>query len=116
VVTVRSGDTLYGIATTHGVTIAQLQDWNSLTGSRLSIGQKLRVAEPATPARVRASASAAVSEADAPRDNSRTVKVKSGDTLFAIAQANRTTVAALARANNLQPGGTIRPGQTLRLP
>jgi membrane-bound lytic murein transglycosylase D len=41
--TVRRGDTLGAIARRHGVTIAQLQQWNGLRTTRLSIGQVLAV-------------------------------------------------------------------------
>ena len=45
---------------------------------------------------------------------SRTVTVRKGDTLGAIAKRNHTTVAALRRANGIK-GSNIRPGQKLRL-
>lgn len=41
--TVRQGDTLGAIARRHGVTVAQLQAWNGLSGTRLKVGQVLRV-------------------------------------------------------------------------
>lgn len=41
--TVRSGDTLSTIASRHGVTVAQLQSWNSISGSRILVGQKLKI-------------------------------------------------------------------------
>ena len=110
IVTVRSGDTLYGIARAHGVSVADLQTWNKLGSSKLSIGQKLRV----SPGGVSVADAGGGTMSDA--GGGKTVTIKSGDTLFAIAQANRTTVAALAKANNLSPNGTLRPGQTLRLP
>ena len=40
---VRSGDTLVGIASTFGTTVAELQQLNGLTGSELRIGQLLKV-------------------------------------------------------------------------
>ena len=46
--------------------------------------------------------------------SSRTVRVKAGDTLGAIARRNHTTVAAIKRLNGLR-GSTIRPGQRLRV-
>jgi membrane-bound lytic murein transglycosylase D len=42
-VTVRSGDTLWSIATKHGVTVAQLQAWNGLKGTSIKAGQKLEI-------------------------------------------------------------------------
>lgn len=42
--TVRSGDSLWGIARRHGVRIADLREWNDLDGEVLHPGQRLRVA------------------------------------------------------------------------
>jgi len=41
--------------------------------------------------------------------------VKKGDTLYAIAARNKTTVGALQRANGIS-GSLIRPGQALKIP
>ncbi len=40
---VRSGDTLYELARTYGVTVDQLQRWNGLSGPRIQVGQQLIV-------------------------------------------------------------------------
>jgi LysM repeat protein len=42
--------------------------------------------------------------------------VRSGDTLFAIAQRHDTTVAALASMNGLSQRASVKTGQTLRVP
>jgi LysM repeat protein len=48
--TVRSGDTLYSIASRHGISVAALAELNGLRNRhRLSIGQRLRL--PAAPDR-----------------------------------------------------------------
>lgn len=47
--TVQKGDTLFSIAGKNGVTVAQLQTWNKLTGTNLSLGQVLVVGTSATP-------------------------------------------------------------------
>lgn len=41
--TVRSGDTLYGLALRHGTSVRRLQQWNNLRGSMIRPGQKLVV-------------------------------------------------------------------------
>lgn len=46
----------------------------------------------------------------------KTYKVKAGDTLGAIARANGTTPAEIARLNGLSVSATIFPGQSLKLP
>jgi membrane-bound lytic murein transglycosylase D len=40
---VKRGDTLYRIATAHGVTVAELKAWNSMASDRLSIGDRLSI-------------------------------------------------------------------------
>ena len=45
-----------------------------------------------------------------------TYRVRPGDTLSGIAARNGVTVRALRQANNLPPGGIIRPGQVLVIP
>lgn len=41
--TVRSGDTLSGIATKNGVSVSNLRSWNNLKGTRIYSGQKLKI-------------------------------------------------------------------------
>jgi membrane-bound lytic murein transglycosylase D len=53
--TARRGDTLVSIADRFGVSLAQLRRWNHLTGTRVSPGRRLRIAEPARVMRARAS-------------------------------------------------------------
>lgn len=45
--TTRRGDTLVSIADRFGVSLSQLRRWNSLSGTRVAPGRRLRVAEPA---------------------------------------------------------------------
>ncbi len=52
----------------------------------------------------------------APPVSTRSYTVKSGDTLYGIAQAYHTTVKAIAALNNLKPPYTIHRGQVLKLP
>ena len=40
---VQSGDTLWKIAKTQGITLAELREWNSLTGDLIEVGQVLRI-------------------------------------------------------------------------
>ena len=40
---VRRGDTLYGIARKHGVTVEELRAWNNLRGSAIGIGDRLSI-------------------------------------------------------------------------
>jgi LysM repeat protein len=46
--TARSGDTLVTISDRFGVSLTQLRRWNKITGTKVSSGQRLYVADPAT--------------------------------------------------------------------
>ncbi|APZ34722.1 peptidoglycan-binding protein LysM [Microbacterium aurum] len=109
--TVQSGDTLWAIARAHGTSVAALQEANGLGAATLiRPGQVL-----ALPGAVAAASPAAPAPAPAPAP-ATTHTIAAGDTLWAIARAHDTTVAALLAANGLADGAIIYPGQTLTIP
>ena len=95
--TVRAGDTLYDLARTFQITVDELRRANNLSSDLLTIGQVLVI--PAT-----------VTESD-------TIEytVKSGDSLWRIAQSYDVTVDDLRRANSLS-SDILQIGQTLYIP
>lgn len=118
---VVSGDTLYGVATKNGVSVAQLKEWNSLSSDLIFVGQTLKVssptiapAEPATPP----VETVVTPEAPAPTAPTTTVgqtyKVVSGDTLYKIAAKNGISVAQIQEWNTLS-GSIIYVGQVLNV-
>ncbi|WP_102125725.1 LysM peptidoglycan-binding domain-containing protein [Deinococcus planocerae] len=118
-VTVRPGDTLYGISKRSGVSVARLRALNGLKGSTIQPGQKLRLsgAAPATKAVVPkppAARSPSVQSIPA-RPVTAHYTVRPGDTLGRIAARAGVSVAALRAANGLS-GSLIKPGQRLRVP
>ena len=98
--TVRSGDSLYDIARRHGVSVDMLVAWNALDGTLIRPGQVLQVVVPA----------------DAPPAAPLVVHVQPGDSLWAIARAHDSTVDAIAAANGLAPGATLRVGLAITIP
>ncbi|WP_229780609.1 LysM peptidoglycan-binding domain-containing protein [Deinococcus malanensis] len=99
-VKVHTGDTLFKIATRHGMTVAKLRALNGLKGDTIRVGQTLRLKGAAAP----------------PRAQRPTVHtVRSGDTLSIIAGRYAVSVGALKSANSLR-GTTIHAGQRLRVP
>lgn len=94
--TVRPGDSLYKIANMYNISVDELKNMNNLTTNALSIGQVLKV-----PKR------------EITEENSYIVK--SGDSLYKIAQNNNTTVGELMNLNNLKTT-SLSIGQVLKLP
>ena len=100
---VKSGDTLWGIAKSNGMSISTLKSLNRLSSDVLYPGQKLKVSDTAAqPASV------------VPASTSNTYTVRSGDNLSTIASRHQQTVSKLKSINNLK-SDLIFPGQVLRL-
>ena len=89
---VKSGDTLYAIASKYGTTVSNLKNINNLVSNNLSIGQKLIIPS-----------------------SSNNYTVKSGDTLYSIANKYNTTVNEIKSINNLSTNN-LKIGQTLIIP
>lgn len=105
-VTVKPGDTLYGIARRSGLSVERLKALNGLKNNTIRPGQTLRLSG-------KAPAPAGNKARSAP--DSSVYLVRPGDTLGQIARRAGVSVAALRAANGLS-GSLIRPGQRLRLP
>ena len=105
--TVKSGDSLWKIASAHQVSVDDLMKWNQLTSNTIYPNQVLTLhantSKPAPP-----------SQSAPPTSMSTTYTIKPGDTLSKIAAAHQTTVGALQRLNNLT-GHMIYAGQTLKV-
>ncbi len=110
--TVRKGETLWNIAQQHKCSVKKLKQANGRNSNRIYVGQVLKL--PATATSTAASSTTATSTAKAaPKPTPPKVHlVRSGDTLGKIAQANRTTVAAIRKLNGVR-GSRIYPGQKL---
>ena len=93
--TVRAGDTLWLLAQQYSTTVEAIRALNNLTSDVLRIGQILQIPATTPPA--------------------RTHTVRSGDTLWLIAQQYNTTVAALRTLNNLT-SDVLSIGQVLQIP
>jgi len=95
---VRSGDTLWLLAQRYNTTVDAIKNLNGLSGNDLSIGQILKI--PTAGA------------APAPYFE---YTVRSGDTLWLLAQRYGTTVDAIKNLNNLS-SDILNIGQVLRIP
>ena len=110
VYTVVAGDTLYKIASANSLTISELKSLNTLTSDTIYVGQKLLLgkATTTTPDTIENGSSS-----NAGQTTTQSYTVKSGDTLWSIANANNMTVTALKTANILT-SDAIYPGQILK--
>lgn len=95
---VRAGDTLWLLAQRYGTTVDAIMRLNGLTSDELSIGQVLRIPTGS-------SSSPSYFE----------YTVRSGDTLWLLAQRFGTTVDAIMNLNSLT-GSALSIGQVLRIP
>ena len=94
--TVRSGDTLWILSQRYGTTVNEIRSLNGLTSDILRIGQVLRIPTPASYPYFE-------------------YTVRSGDTLWVLAQRFGTTVAAIKSLNGLT-SDLLSIGQVLLIP
>ena len=112
--TVQPQETLFSLSKQYKVSISAIKQWNDLSGNNLSIGQELTLYPPDE------SASEALPDSlqkTALVVNNTTTEntyytVKSGDTLYQIAEEHNMTVDELKNLNDLT-SNTIRIGQQL---
>lgn len=89
---VKKGDSLYSISRTYGIPVSDIMSFNNLTTNLLSIGQVIKI----------------------PISETTNIEytVKSGDTLYSIANKYNTTVSDIKTKNNLI-NNTLSIGQKL---
>lgn len=125
--TVKSGDTLSAIANRYSTTVAELVSLNNISNPNLIfVGQTIKlpkaqstqeqtvVKEDDPQPQTQSQAQTEVTQTSRPEENVYTVK--SGDTLSAIANKYNTTVAELARINNIGNPNLIYVNQKIVLP
>jgi membrane-bound lytic murein transglycosylase D len=109
---VRSGDTLWRIASRYGVTIGDLRAANGISNPRrLRVGQVLRIPIGGGSAAPRASYASARSTSGKPSVH----VVRRGDTLTTIARRYGTSARRIQRDNGLRSANRIYPGQRLKI-
>lgn len=103
---VKRGDTLSKIAAKYGTNVSKIKRANGLKSSTIRVGQRLKIPGRYTKTTYASS-----------KNTTSTVKykVKSGDTLGAIAARHRVSAVSIRRANGIK-GSLIRSGQTLTIP
>ncbi len=97
--TVKQGDTLYSIAKSHGLSVAELQTHNKNLSTSISIGQTITI-----PSKTQLAAAKPIVHI-----------VKKGDTLYSISKNYNVTVDAIVAYNNLA-GNSLSIGQKVKIP
>ena len=111
---VRSGESFWTISQKYGVTTRQLSAWNGMApGDTLPVGRKLVVWTDA--AVVTESPRTSPTTALGNTTRKLSYKVRSGDSLYVIANKFRVTIADIARWNKIDTNKILRPGQTLTM-
>lgn len=105
---IASGDTLGGIARRFRTSVANLQQWNGLSSTRIRAGRYLIV----DPNAASGSSTATAASGSAPTGR---YTVRRGDSLSRIGARLGASVAQLKAWNGIR-GTTIRVGQTLKVP
>jgi membrane-bound lytic murein transglycosylase D len=107
---VRSGDSLSGIANRYHLTVGTLKDINKLSSNHLRIGQVLSIpAQPGVTPKEPLFQPVAARAA-----GSRNYRVKSGDSLWQIAKTHQVSVQEVKRWNKIT-GNSLRVGRILAL-
>ena len=115
---VRKGDTVLSVADDFGVPPSRLRKWNRLKGNELRPGRVLKIYRPVGESRASGGRPAKSSKSRSPSGSQtsaggkRVHTVQPGETLYSIAAANKTTVEALRRDNQLT-SGRLQPGDKL---
>ncbi len=109
---VQAGDTLSRIASNHGVTIAQIEKWNSLPrrhilqpGDKLTLEQTKRSSTPET----------AKTSKKADSNHKITYEVRPGDTLWQISRKFDVATHQIIKWNKLAKNEVLQPGDKLTL-
>ncbi len=135
---VRRGDTVETVADNFGIAPLQLRRWNGLKGNSVAGRKVLLLHLPISPSAHQAEVATSRSKSKRPKTETASVKppatkssaverlkdkeevavvhhrVKSGETLYSIANAYRTTVTSLKRRN--RNVAVLRPGMILIVP
>ncbi|MDF1546018.1 MAG: LysM peptidoglycan-binding domain-containing protein, partial [bacterium] len=123
---VRAGDTPWDIARAFGTTVSALRSINYIEkGSRIYVGQKLKIPSSATKLKQKsssgrktyASAPTQQSTSSGGKGSSKTTthKVRAGDTLWDLARQYGTTTGKIRRLNGLGGSSRIYAGQVLKI-
>jgi len=112
---VQSGDTLWDLSRSFGVSSRKIAKWNGMApGDTLKLNQKL-VLWDVKKSKSQGSIIPAVYTSPAGKERTVRYTVRKGDSLYRIAGRFNVTVNQIKRWNNLSSSSLLRPGQKLTL-
>lgn len=125
-VAVQKGDTLSSLARANGCSVDDICKVNGITAkTRLAVGRELFIQPGAAKAKPSVPSASAAAKKEKPSANQpvqtasakgKVAVVQAGDTLYSLARAHGTNVAAIAKRNGISPKDTLRLGQVIYLP
>jgi membrane-bound lytic murein transglycosylase D len=111
---VRSGDFLGSIARKYGVRVSQIKQWNGLRSNNLKIGQRLTV-YPRGSVGATSSSKSQTASTKSSSGSGKTYTVRSGDSLWTIAQKfSGVSVQNIKDWNGIS-GTNLKPGMKLKI-
>lgn len=126
-ITIKSGDTLSGLAAKYGTTVSAIMTANNMSSTVIYAGRSLLIPGTSSQTTVTtsktattntttsATATQSTSSSAAASTGATTITIESGDTLYGLALTHGTTVQAIMQANNMS-NTTIYTGRTLTIP
>lgn len=107
---VKNGDSLWSIATSHHVTVKQLESWNHLKSSELRPGEHLTISD--------STSKSAHSSKSKKKSHSKSslYTVVSGDSPWSIAHKFGVSLSSFEHVNGLSSKSVLHIGQTLHIP
>ena len=105
----KKGDVLGKIAEAHGVSVANIKEWNKLPNNNIKIGQKLTIYTNGGPAKQTSNSAASAT-------GHTTYTVKSGDTFYSIAKNYPGVSAQNIMDYNGITSSKLKPGMVIKIP
>ncbi|ELA79505.1 LysM peptidoglycan-binding domain-containing protein [Enterococcus faecium] len=99
--TVKAGESVWSVANKHHITMDQLIEWNNIKNNFIYPGQQVIVKKGSSQSTNQQSVT-----------GSKTYTVKSGESVWSVADSHGITMAQLIEWNNIK-NNFIYPGQTL---